>query len=232
MLAGMKKNLLVIPAGLALAACIVTPPASGPAETDRVIYQQAVRDTLAQAGDRAVNRLGRRDGFWGDPRMRIPLPAELVRLEKNLRRLGLEHYVEEFAETLSRAAEEAMPAAKPVLLDAVRDLTLTDAVAIVRGDDEAATRYFRAHTEMPLQQQLMPIIAAATARADVTAAYKRLVRRAVQLERLTDPERLDIDAYITRAALNGLYLTMAAEERRIRRDPRARGTELLRRVFR
>jgi hypothetical protein len=207
---------------------VVVPP-SAPATADQA---RAVREALNQAADLAVNRLGRPDGFWGNPRVRIPLPDELQRVEKNLRRLGLERHAEEFAETLNRAAEEAMPAAKPVLLEAVRNLTLADAVAIVRGDEQAATRYFRTHTESPLQQRLLPVIATATARVGVTASYKRLVRKAVFLDKLVDPARLDLDAHVTRAALDGLYRMMAEEEQRIRRDPRARTTELLRQVFR
>ena len=155
------------------------------------------------------------------------MPEELRRFEKALRRYGLERYAEEFAESLNRAAEAAVPVAKPVLLAAIRDMSLSDAVGIVRGDDDAATRYFRAHTDAVLREHLKPIVAEATARANVTAAYKRLMKKAAFLEKAVEPGYLDLDTYVTRAALDGLYLLMAEEERRIRRNPLARTTDLL-----
>ena len=179
----------------------------------------------------AVNRLGRADGYWANPQVRIPLPEELRRVEKTLRRYGLERYAEDFAESLNRAAEAAVPVAKPVLLDAIRDMSLNDAVGIVRGNDDAATHYFRVHTDAALRERLRPIVADATAHAHVTAAYKRLLKKAT-LEKAVEPGHLDLDAYVTRAALDGLYLLMAEEEQRIRRNPLARSTDLLKEVFR
>jgi len=193
---------------------------------------QAVRQALLQSVDMAVNSLARADGYWANPQVRIPLPEELRRAEKVLRRYGLERYAEEFAESLNRAAEAAVPVAKPVLLAAIRDMSLSDAVGIVRGDEDAATRYFRAHTDAALRERLKPIVADATARANVTAAYKRLMKKAAFLEKAAVPGQLDLDAYVTRAALDGLYLLMAEEERRIRRNPLARTTDLLKKVFR
>ncbi|HJW81014.1 MAG TPA: DUF4197 domain-containing protein [Acidiferrobacterales bacterium] len=220
---------------LSLSACAgspVGPAARGPVAADPDTQAQAVRQALSQSVDTAVNRLGRADGYWANPQVRIPLPEELRRAEKTLRRYGLERYADEFAESLNRAAEAAVPVAKPVLLAAIRDMSLSDAVGIVRGDEDAATRYFRAHTEAALRERLKPIVADATARANVTAAYKRLMKKAAFLEKAADPGRLDLDAYVTRAALDGLYLLMAEEERRIRRNPAARTTELLKQLFR
>jgi len=193
---------------------------------------QAIRQALSQSMDMAVNRLGRADGYWANPQVRIPLPEELRRVEKTLRRYGLERYAEDFAESLNRAAEAAVPVAKPVLLDAIRDMSLNDAVGIVRGNDDAATQYFRVHTDAVLRERLRPIVADATAHAHVTAAYKRLMKKATFLEKAVEPGYLDLDAYVTRAALDGLYLLMAEEEQRIRRNPLARTTDLLKNVFR
>jgi len=193
--------------------------------------RKKVRQALSQSVDTAVNRLGRADGYWANPQVRIPLPEELRRVEKTLRRYGLERYTEEFAESLNRAAETAVPVAKPVLLAAIRDMSLNDAVGIVRGSDDAATHYFRVHTDAALRERLKPIVADATAHANVTAAYKRLMKKATFLEKSVEPGRLDLDAYVTNAALGGLYLLMAEEERRIRRNPLARTTDLLKEVF-
>jgi len=220
---------------LSLSACAGSPVGQAARDTvaaDPEAQAQAVRQALSQSVDMAVNRLGRADGYWGNPQLRIPLPEPLRRAEKTLRRYGLERYAEEFSESLNRAAEAAVPAAKPVLLAAIREMSLGDAAGIVRGDNDAATHYFRMHADAALRERLQPIVAEATARADVTAAYKRLMKKAVFLEKAVEPGQLDLDAYVTRAALDGLYLLMAEEERRIRRNPLARTTDLLKKVFR
>ena len=220
---------------LSLSACAGSPAgqaARDPVAADPGTQTQAVRQALSQSVDMAINRLGRADGYWANPQVRIPLPEALRRVEKTLRRYGLERYAEDFAESLNRAAEAAVPAAKPALLAAIRDMSLNDAVGIVRGGEDAATRYFRMHTDAALHERLKPIVAQATARANVTAAYKRLMKKATFLDKAADPGRLDLDAYVTRAALDGLYLLMAEEERRIRRNPLARTTDLLKKVFR
>ncbi len=203
-----------------------------PAVADEADPSLAVREALTQSADLAVNRLGRPDGFLGDPRVRIGVPEELVRIEKSLRRYGLERYVDEFVRSINRAAETAMPGAKPILLQAVRNMTLTEATKIVRGPEDAATRYFRRQTEAPLTVQFRPAIAQATARAGVAGSYKRMISKVAIFEKGQDSARLDLDAYVTRKALDGLYRVMAEEEKRIRRDPAARTTELLRSIFR
>ena len=220
--------------GLSLIACAgeQSGQTRDAAPLDLDAHSQAIRQALSQSADTAVNQLGRTDGFWANPQVRIPLPEELHRVEKILRRYGLERYVEEFAESLNRAAEVAVPVAKPVLLAAIHDMSLNDVVGIVRGSDDAATHYFRMHTEAVLRERLKPIVADATTHANVTAAYKRLMKKAVLLEKAVEPGRLDLDAYITSAALDGLYLLMAEEEKRIRRNPLARTTDLLKKVFR
>jgi hypothetical protein len=194
---------------------------------------QAIREALAQAVDVAVNRLGQLDGFNANPRVRIPLPAELDRLEHGLRRLGMERYADDFVLAMNRAAEAAVPAAKPVLLETVRNMSVTDAADILRSDrDDAATRYFKAHSDAVLRGRLRPLVIEATDRAGATAAYKRMLKKAAFLDRSVDLARFDIDTYVTDETLAGLYLLMTEEEQHIRRDPRARGTELLQKAFR
>lgn len=216
---------------LALSACAVGPTTTG-VVVDPAQQDQAVRELLRQVADNAVNQLGRPDGFRANPRVRIPLPGEIARFDKTLRRFGLERHAEELELSLNRAAEAALPAVKPSLFDALRALRLIDAAAVVHGGEQAATRLFREHSEARLVEHLKPAVATATSQVAVTVAYKRLLRKLAPLEKNLDVESLDLDAYITRAALDGLYLVMADEERRLRRDPRAHPSELLRKVFR
>lgn len=235
MLTGMKAIYLTVLLGLVLSACARAPVGQAARDTptsDPELPAQAIRQLLSQSADIAVNRLGRTDGYWANPQVRIPLPEALRRIEKTLRRYGQERYTDELAESLNRAAEVALPAAKPVLLAAIGELSVNDAREIIGGSEDAAIHYFRARSIALLRDRLRPFVAEATASAQVTAAYKRLLKKAAFHEKLTDPARLDLDAYVTNAALDGLFLMMAEEERRIRRNPLARTTDLLKSVFR
>ena len=194
--------------------------------------EAAVRELLTAAADRAANRLGRPNGYYADPRLRIPPPEPVAGLVQGLRRYGFERYADELVLGMNRAAEAAMPAVKPVLLDSVRGLKVSDAVTIVRGDDDAATRYFRARTEAALAARIKPLVADATAKVGALVSYKRLVRKATALDRTIDLSRFDLDEYITRETLAGLFLAMADEERRLRANPGGYGMEWLRGVFR
>ncbi len=191
----------------------------------------ALRELLSQGSVQAVTLLGRTDGYFANPRVRIPLPENLQRIERSLRRLGQGGLVDEFVLSLNRAAETAAPEAKAVFLDVVRGLSLRDAVDIVRGPDDAATRYLRSHADTTLTSRFLPIVAHATEQVGVTARYKKLTRRAAFAGGALDLTGLDLDNYVTQRALDGLFILIADEEQRIRRDPAARSTELLRRVF-
>jgi hypothetical protein len=191
----------------------------------------ALRELLSQGSVQAVTSLGRTDGYFANPRVRIPMPENLRRIERALRRLGQGETADEFVLSLNRAAEAAAPEAKAVFLEVVRGLTLRDAVDIVRGPDDAATRYLRRTAGATLTSRFLPIVARATEQVGVTARYKKLTRRAAFAGGAIDLSALDLDNYVAQRALDGLFLLIADEEQRIRRDPAARTSELLRRVF-
>ena len=190
-----------------------------------------LRDALEQGTRRAVQDLGRENGFWSHPTLRIPVPENLAKIEKGLRRFGQDKVADDFVRSLNRAAEAATPAARDIFVDAIRRMTIKDAVEILKGPSDAGTRYFRRHTETPLTAAFRPIVVRSTETVGVTARYKRFARKAEPLG-LVSPGELDLDDYITRKALDGLFQLVAAEERRIREDPAARTTDLLRKVFR
>ncbi|MCK7576749.1 MAG: DUF4197 domain-containing protein [Chromatiales bacterium] len=191
----------------ALLALLLLPACSAPSPqpVDPASAEAAVRELLTQAADGAANRLGRPNGYYADPLVRIPPPQPVARLSEGLRRYGFERYADELVLSMNRAAEAAMPAVKPVLLAAVRDLRVSDAVAILGGSNDSATRYFRGHSEAELAVRIKPLVAESTARVGAMASYKRLLRKAAALDRSLDLTRLDVDAYITREALSGLY---------------------------
>lgn len=220
-----------LPALLVLALVQSCTPAVR-APVDVAGAEAAVRELLVAAADRAANRLGRPNGYYADLGLRIPPPPAVARLDQGLRRYGLERYADELVLSMNRAAEAAVPVIKPVLLETARGVRLADAVAILGGGNDAATRYFRTHTENDLVVRIKPLVAEATARVGVLASYKRLLRKAAAFDRSLDLSRLDLDAYIARETLSGLYTAMAEEERRLRANPVGSGFDMFQRVFR
>jgi hypothetical protein len=209
-------------------------PAAGTAAraalgTDEVVA--GLKEALARGAEDAVARLGRHDGFLGDPAVRIPLPRTLDSAATVMRALGQGRYPDEFEATMNRAAERAVPESGAILGDAIRNLGIDEARRILDGPEDAATRYFRKVSEQRLTTALRPVVSKATSRVGVTAAYKRLVAEAGPATALLGSDIGDLDGYVTQQTLDGLFTVIAAEERRIRRDPAARTTELLRRVF-
>lgn len=196
-----------------------------------------LKEALATGVQFAVTNLGREGGFMKDAQVRIPLPAGLKSVEKALRKLRQDQLADEFVATMNRAAEEAVPQAAGVLGEAIRQLTVADARAILTGPDTAATDYFRRVSETNLHARFLPIVKTATEQAGVTAAYKRMTAPGGLGglgnfgASLLGPESLDVDAYVTRKALDGLFLKIAEQEKLIRANPAARTTELLRQVF-
>ena len=218
-----------------LAGCIEMPvqlPATGVmAEPTRKEVAEAIREALSQGITRSVQQLGREGGFADDARVHIPLPDELDRVADALERLDQGHYVREFEQSLNRAAEQSVPYASAIFAKALSDMTVEDAIAIVRGPDDTATRYFRERTEPELKRAFYPIVAEQTSRVGVTQAYKDMIDRTGVFKSYLSADVQDLDAYVTQRALDGLFLYVAEEERRIREQPIARTTELLRRVF-
>ncbi len=190
-----------------------------------------LKEALQVATERAVDKLGRENGFLAHPQLRIPMPESLNNIEKLLRKLKQDELADEFVATLNHAAERAVSEGADIFTDAIRGMTLQDAAGILNGPDDAATRYFRQRTETPLTQRMQPIVSGATEATGVTRTYKRVLDKTDFLARYMKPEETDLDAYITNRALNGLFHELALEEARIRKDPIARTTELLRRVF-
>jgi len=197
-----------------------------------------LREALNKGVQHAVADLGHYGGFLTNLQVRIPMPQKLQTVEKTLRTFGEGQLADEFVATMNHAAEQAVPQAATVFIEAVQNMTIADAKTILTGPDDAATQYFRRVTETNLYQRFLPIVKSATDSAGVTSTYKRLLGTISQnkyvgpLESiLLNNETIDIDGYVTEHALNGLYRMMAHEEVQIRRNPLERTSEVLQRVF-
>jgi hypothetical protein len=189
-----------------------------------------VREALNVATDRAVALASKPGGFLDNPLIHIRPPKTLRKIGRALRAIGMGAQVDELEVGMNRAAERASRDAKPVFVDAIKGMTLADAAGIVRGGETAAADYFRSATEERLRARFEPIVAASLASVGARKQYDALVARYRALP-LAEPANLDLDAYTTNKALDGLFSLLAEEERKIRKDPAKRTTRLLRRVF-
>jgi len=203
------------------------------AQLERIAEREAaagLRAALEKGSVAAVSLLGREDGFFGNPQVRIPLPDSLTRAERAMRRFGMGRYADQLVLSMNRAAEAAVPEARQLFVDAVRKMTVQDAKAILTGGDTAGTEYFRRTTQDRLRERFLPIVRDWTAKVGVARQYNRFAERGAALG-LVKEEHANLDDYVTRQALDGLYATVAEEEKKIRKDPVRAGTAIIRKVF-
>lgn len=210
-----------------------TQPASQPTGIDRFTPQQqgdSLRQALVQGIETAVNRLSRADGYLGNPKVRIPMPDNLKKVDSALRRVGMGKYADELVTSMNRAAEAAVPEARALLIAAVKNMTLNDAKDILLGPDDAATQFFRRNTEVPLTGKFKPIVVNAMQEVRLAQAYDRFAGKGVKLG-LVDEKDAHLEDYVTRKALDGLFLMIAEQEKAIRANPVQAATDLARQVF-
>jgi hypothetical protein len=191
---------------------------------------EGLKDALLQGAGRAVSQLSAPDGFLGNDKVRIPFPESMKRLERALRLVGKGKQADELIASMNRAAEMAVAEARPLLVNAVTSMTVRDAKGILTGGDDAATQYFRRRTTEPLAQRFLPIVKRMTAKVELAQQYNHLAGQAAQWG-LVRKEDSDIDEYVTRKALDGLFLVIAEQERSIRRDPMGAATTVAKKVF-
>jgi hypothetical protein len=189
-----------------------------------------LKEALTQGASRAVELLGKTDGFLANPKVKIPLPDSLQRVERVLRATGMSRQTDELITAMNRAAEAAVPEAKSLLVGAVKSMTVADAKAIVSGGDDSVTQYFKSRTSADLTKRFLPIVRKATERVQLAQQYDQLAGQAAGFG-LVKQGDAKIEDYVTRKALDGLFLMIAEEERAIRRNPAAAAGSLARRVF-
>jgi hypothetical protein len=189
-----------------------------------------LKDALIQAAGKAVGQLGAADGFLGNAQVKIPLPDSIRRVESGLRLLGMSRQADELVVSMNRAAEMAVKEATPILVDSVKKMSVQDAKGILTGGDNAATEYFRRTTSAQLTQRFLPIVKKMTAKVQLAEQYNNLAGQAATLG-LVKQEDANIDSYVTRKALDGLFLVIGEQERAIRKDPVGAATGMAQKVF-
>lgn len=207
-----------------------TPPRTS--DISNADISSGLKDALFQGVRNAVDDLGRENGFLDNTRVKIPLPKSLQKLEKTLRFAGQGDKVDEFVEAMNHAAERAVPEATDIFVDSIKQMTFTDARNILfSGQEDAATQFFRRTSEIRLRQKFRPIVEDFTAEVGVTQKYKQMIGSYGFLGKIVGQDAGDLDGYVTQKALDGLFLLVGDEEKKIRRDPIGRTTGILRRVF-
>ncbi|HUV99155.1 MAG TPA: DUF4197 domain-containing protein [Gallionella sp.] len=191
---------------------------------------ESLRQALTQGAKASVSTLARKDGFLGNPRVRIPLPDNLQKTDRVMRKIGLGKYSDQLITSMNRAAEAAVPEAKNLLVGAISKMTVTDAKNILTGGDDAATRYFRKNTETELTAKFTPIVGKAMKKVKLAETYDRFAGKGAEFG-LVDKRDARLEDYITRKAMDGLFLVMAEQEKAIRDHPLQATGELAKKIF-
>lgn len=189
-----------------------------------------IRAALERGAASAVALLGKDGGFLNNPLVRIPLPGYLNDAAKLLKTLGQGKRVDELVGSMNRAAELAMPEAKTLLVGAVKSMSVDDGRKILTGGDNSVTTFFSEKTRAPLGVKFLPIVTKATEKVSLAAKYNNVASKGVGLG-LVKKEDANIQQYVTGKALDGLYLMIGEEEKKIRKDPVGTGSAILKKVF-
>jgi len=221
-----RRHVFVLVAAAASAATRVA-RAAEPSNADAAA---GIRAALERGAVAAVGLLGRPDGFLANPKVRIPLPGFLEDAAKLLRFTGQQRRVDDLVTAMNRAAESAVPEAKSLLVAAAKSISIGDARRIVSGGDDSVTRFFADKTRVPVGERFLPIVKRHTERVDLAARFNAVAGQAASAG-LVHGDDANIERYVTRKALDGLYLMIGEEEKKIRSDPIGTGSAILAKVF-
>ena len=218
-----------------LLAIVITPflslpAAAGIADISNADAVSGLRQALTDGSAAAVKLLGAENGYFANPKVKIPLPPSLKKIESGLRMFGMTKQADELVLSMNRAAEAAAPAAKQLLVDAVKKMSVQDAKGILTGGDTAATEYFKRTTQAQLTQRFLPIVKKATDRVGLAQQYNNLAGQGASLG-LIKKEDASIETYVTRKALDGLYLMIAEQEKSFRQNPVGAASNIVKKVF-
>lgn len=189
-----------------------------------------LKEALNKGIEKGVTQLSKPDGYFKDPQIKIPLPEEAKTAESKLRQLGQGQKVDDAIESINRAAEDAAMAAKDIFIDAIKSMDVKDAMGLLKGNDDAATRFLESSTRAQLMEKFKPIIKASLEKVGATKHWNTLFTTYNKLPMVTKVNP-DLEEYATNKAIDGLFVQIAKEELEIRKNPGARVTDLLKKVF-
>lgn len=191
---------------------------------------KALKEALTIGIEKGVERVSKVDGYFKDPEIKIPMPKEAKQVEEKLRMMGQDKMVDDAIESMNRAAEDAASAAKDIFVTAIKELTLQDVMNILNGEENAATLYLENHTRNQLVEKFKPIIKVSLDKVGATKHWDTVFSNYNKLP-FVKKVNPDLEEYVTNKAIDGLFVQIAKEEKEIRKNPAARVTDLLKKVF-
>ena len=189
-----------------------------------------VKEALAKGADYAVASLGKSGGFLGNDKVKIRLPGYLEKADSALRMFGLGKQADQLVETMNHAAENAVAEAKPILTESIRKMSIKDAKDILTGGEDSVTQYFKRTSIDQLTAKFKPIVKKETTKLQLADQYNEFAGKAASAG-LVDKQNADVDSYVTQKAMDGLFLMIAEEEKKLRANPMGAGSDLLKNVF-
>jgi RNA binding exosome subunit len=202
-------------------------PAQGP---DDGTVVSGLKEALSLGTENAVKSVSQTDGYFGNKIIKILMPEKIQKVAKVMRKVGYQKEVDDFVLSMNRAAEKAAPMAVSFFVDAIKQMTFDDARKILNGGDTAATEFFKSKTSDKIYAAFKPVVSSSMDEVGVTNSYKTMMGRYESVP-FVDKQSLDLDHYVTNKALDGLFIMVGEEEKKIRKDPAARVTDLLKTVF-
>ena len=190
-----------------------------------------LKEALRVGTQKSIDILGKPDGFFKDQSVKILMPEKLEKAEKLLRRLGQDRLADNFIETMNRAAEKSVHTTFTIFVKAIKQMTINDVMKIYNGREDEATRYFQTTQGQEIHNAIFPLVKDATEKTGVTSTYKEIANKIHKLHLPVDVDMPDLDNYVTQKTMDGIFLKLAKEEALIRKDPEARTTEILKKVF-
>jgi len=189
-----------------------------------------LKEALVQGITKGAGQVSKTDGYFKNPTIKIPWPKDVQKVEKTLRDIGLGGQVDKVVLNLNRAAEDAAMKAKPIFIGAIKQLTFQDVMSILKGDDNAATNFLRRTTSNELRGEFSPVIQKSLDKMDATKHWGTAINSYNKIPMVKDVNP-DLNGYVTEKAMEGLFFMIEKEEKKIRKDPVARTTDLLKKVF-
>ena len=199
----------------------------GSLSNDEII--KGLKQALTIGTDSAAKNLNKADGFFANAAIKILMPAEAKKAESTLRKFGMGSLVDKAILSMNRAAEDAAGGISTIFWDAIKGMTLTDGLSILRGGDFAATDYLKKNTTLQLTEKMRPVIEQSLAKVDATKYWKDVFTAYNKFSK--EPVNTDISAYVTEKSMAGIFYSIGQEEQKIRKDPAAQVTDLLKKVF-
>ncbi len=227
----MKTLILTVLLSVSFLSCDVLSKLPAYAAITEGEASEGMRQVLDQGVGRGITFLNKQDGFFGNEAYKLFLPAEAQRIESTLRQLGMSGLVDRAILQINRSAEDAVGYARPVFVDAIRQMTITDALTIIRGPNDAATQYFREKTTAQLKAAFTPIIKNSLEKFSAAKYYDEVVNTYNRFPTTINKLNPDLQAYVVEKATAALFDQIAKEEANIRANPVARTTEILKKVF-